>query len=173
MVYVVPHEVLDGQAQGGLCSFPIDRLPTGIHRGRFHPKTKNLFAAGMFAWAGVNEKMVGFTESVKWRTPLTCQPSWRSETKSFGYGSVTNFQSGSFAVSTWSLKRTRSYGSKYYDTKKLDITNYKLQEDWLELEVPDLEPTWCMEISCKFRKRYQSGHTQQYSSGEVRTFHEA
>ena len=57
---------------------------------------------------------------------------------------------GTFAVSTWSLKRTRSYGSKHYDTKKLDITNYKLHEDWLELEIPDLEPTWCMEISCEF-----------------------
>ena len=40
---------------------------------------------------GVNEKMVGFTESVKWRTPPTCQPSWRLETKSFEYGSVTKF----------------------------------------------------------------------------------
>ena len=71
--------------------------------------------------------------------------------KSFEYGSVINFpQGGAFAVSTWSFKRTRNYGSKHYDTKKLEVLGYKVAEDWLELEVPDLEPTWCMEISCKF-----------------------
>ena len=37
------------------------------------------------------EKMVDFTESVKWSNPHTCQRSWRSETKSFEYGSVINF----------------------------------------------------------------------------------
>ena len=57
---------------------------------------------------------------------------------------------GTFAVSTWSLKRTRNYGSKHYDSKKLKVLGYKVNEDWLELEVPELVPTWCMEISCKF-----------------------
>ena len=105
MVYVVPHEVLDGQAQGGLCSFPIDRLPTGIHRGRFHPKSKDLFAAGMFAWAGSQREDGGFTESVKWRTPLTCLPVGGQKQK-LRIRFSDQLPSGSY-VSTWSLKRTR------------------------------------------------------------------
>ena len=151
MVYVVPHEVLDGQAQGGLCSFPIDRLPTGIHRGRFHPKTKNLFAAGMFAWAGSQREDGGFYRIRKMENPayMPTQLEVRNKKLRIRFSDQLP-QSGSFAVSTWSLKRTKNYGSKHYDTKKLDITNYKLHENWLELEVPDLEPTWCMEISCKF-----------------------
>ena len=67
-------------------------------------------------------------------------------------------QSGSFAVSTWSLKRTRSYGSKHYHTKKLDITNYKLHEDWiwnLRFRILSLHRVW--KLSCKFRKRYRDG----------------
>ena len=70
-----------GRLRADFCSFPIDRLPTGIHRGRFHPKSKDLFAAGMFAWAGSQREDGGFIESVKWSNLHTCQRSWRSETK--------------------------------------------------------------------------------------------
>ena len=141
MVYVVPHEVLDGQAQGGLCSFPIDRLPTGIHRGRFHP-SKDLFAAGMFAWAGNQKRDGGFYRIRKWRR-LFANPVRGQETKSFGYGSVAVLRALCRSIRS---KRTRNYGSKHYDTKNLEILGYKVSEDWLELEVPEIEPTWCGEM---------------------------
>jgi len=151
MVYVVPHEVLDGQAQGGLCSFPIDRLPTGIHRGRFHPKTKNLFAAGMFAWAGSQREDGGFYRIRKMENPAFMPTQLEVRNKKLRIRFSDQIPpNGTFAVSTWSLKRTRNYGSKHYDSKKLKVLGYKVNEDWLELEVPELVPTWCMEISCKF-----------------------
>ena len=151
MVYVVPHEVLDGQAQGGLCSFPIDRLPTGIHRGRFHPKTKDLFAAGMFAWAGSQREDGGFYRIRKMESPayMPIQLEVRNKKLRIRFSDQIP-PNGTFAVSTWSLKRTRNYGSKHYDSKKLEVLGYKVNKDWLELEVPELVPTWCMEISCKF-----------------------
>ena len=151
MVYLVPHEVLDGQAQGGLCSFPIDRLPTGIHRGRFHPKSKDLFAAGMFAWAGSQREDGGFYRIRKMEQPayMPTQLEVRNKKLRIRFSDQLP-QGGAFEVSTWGLKRTRNYGSKHYDTKKLEVLGYKVSEDWLELEVPELEPTWCMEISCKF-----------------------
>ena len=151
MVYLVPHEVLDGQAQGGLCSFPIDRLPTGIHRGRFHPKSKDLFAAGMFAWAGSQREDGGFYRIRKMEQPayMPTQLEVRNKKLRIRFSDQLP-QGGAFEVSTWDLKRTRNYGSKHYDTKKLEVLGYKVSEDWLELEVPELEPTWCMEISCKF-----------------------
>ena len=151
MVYLVPHEVLDGQAQGGLCSFPIDRLPTGIHRGRFHPKSKDLFAAGMFAWAGSQREDGGFYRIRKMEQPayMPTQLEVRNKKLRIRFSDQLP-QGGAFEVSTWGLKRTRNYGSKHYDTKKLEVLGYKVSEDWLELEVQELEPTWCMEISCKF-----------------------
>ena len=36
-VYVVPHEKVDGQVQGGMCELPLPQFPTGVMRGRFHP----------------------------------------------------------------------------------------------------------------------------------------
>ena len=51
-IYVVPHEMVNGQAQGGMCALPLPPFPTGIMRGRFHPTDGQLYTCGMFAWAG-------------------------------------------------------------------------------------------------------------------------
>ncbi len=51
-IFVVPHETVDGQAQGGMCALPLPPFPTGVMRGRFHPADGQLYACGMFAWAG-------------------------------------------------------------------------------------------------------------------------
>ena len=36
-VFVVPHEIVGGRMQGGMCALPIPPFPTGVMRGRFHP----------------------------------------------------------------------------------------------------------------------------------------
>ena len=36
-VFVVPHEIVDGQIQGGMCALPIPPFPTGIMRGPVQP----------------------------------------------------------------------------------------------------------------------------------------
>jgi putative heme-binding domain-containing protein len=51
-VFVLSHEVVNGQMQGGLCALPLPAFPTGIMRGRFHPTDGHLYACGLFAWAG-------------------------------------------------------------------------------------------------------------------------
>ncbi len=51
-LFVVPFEDVHGQKQGGLCQLPLPALPTGVMRGRFHPIDRQLYACGMFAWAG-------------------------------------------------------------------------------------------------------------------------
>src|SRR5690606_24509739 len=58
-VFVVPHERIDGQVQGGMVNLGLE-FPTGIMRGRFHPDEGQLYAAGMFAWAGNKVKDGGF-----------------------------------------------------------------------------------------------------------------
>ena len=60
MVYVVPHERVDGRMQGGICRLPIDAFPTGVMRGRFRPQDGQLYACGMFAWAGSRTQPGGF-----------------------------------------------------------------------------------------------------------------
>ncbi len=36
-IFVVPHEKVGGQMQGGMCALPMPQFPTGVMRGRFHP----------------------------------------------------------------------------------------------------------------------------------------
>lgn len=51
-------------------------------------------------------------------------------------------------IKTWSLRRTADYGSKHYDEKISSVRSAALSSDGrtLAMDVPDLRPTWCMEI---------------------------
>ena len=59
----------------------------------------------------------------------------------------------SYAVRTWSLKRTKSYGSKHYDEKPLEIQGVEVAEDGKSvfLKIADVQPTWCMEIQYRLK----------------------
>ena len=59
-IFVVPHETVGGVMQGGMCACRSAPLPTGVMRGRFHPKDGQLYACGMFAWAGNQTAPGGF-----------------------------------------------------------------------------------------------------------------
>jgi hypothetical protein len=50
-IQIVPHERVGDSLQGGICALPIPDLPTGIMRGRFNPKSGDLYVTGMSAWA--------------------------------------------------------------------------------------------------------------------------
>jgi hypothetical protein len=150
-VYTVPHEVLDGQAQGGMCALPLEASPSGLHRGRFHPRNKQLYAVGMFAWAGSRNADGAFC-----RIRATGKPSYMPIKTAASKGKYTITFSdplpaeGSFKVKVWNLKRTANYGSKHYDEHELKITKSKIKGQQATLTIPDLEPTWGMEISCDF-----------------------
>jgi hypothetical protein len=53
-----------------------------------------------------------------------------------------------FDVKVWGLKRTKNYGSKHIDEHALAVAKVTLSADGktVRLELPDLAPTWCMEI---------------------------
>ena len=59
-IFVVPHEQVAGQMQGGMCELPLPQFPTGLIRGRFHPTNGHLYTCGMFAWAGNQQQPGGF-----------------------------------------------------------------------------------------------------------------
>ena len=59
-IFVVPHETVGGQMQGGECALPIPRFPTGVMRGRFHPGSGQLYTCGLFGWAGDQTEPGGF-----------------------------------------------------------------------------------------------------------------
>ncbi len=160
--YIVPHENLGDLAQGGMCELPIPQFPTGIHRGRFHPVDGQLYLCGMFAWAGTQQQDGGLYRlrytgrPVVLPSQLTAQGT-ALQLRFTAQLDATALQATDFQISTWSLKRTAGYGSKHYDTKTLNVASVTLAPDGktLTLQLPELEPTWCMEI--RFRVQTSDG----------------
>ncbi|MBI5760245.1 MAG: hypothetical protein HZA46_17145 [Planctomycetales bacterium] len=157
-VFLVPHENVRGTMQGGMIELPLPLFPTGVMRGRFHPTDGQLYLCGMFAWAGNATYPGGL-----YRLRATGQPIYLPvglhATKSGLKLTFTepldpaSLDVKNLQIKTWSLKRTKDYGSKHFDEKLLDVRGAKLSADskTLTLDVSELRPTWCMEIKYSFR----------------------
>lgn len=66
---------------------------------------------------------------------------------------IKNLQDTSaIKVKTWDLKRSRNYGSDHYNTKTLSVKRIELGNDHKELllTIPDIKPTWVMQIDYRF-----------------------
>ena len=148
-IYVVPHETIDGERQGGLCELPLTQFPTGIMRGRFHPSDGQLYGCGMFAWAGTQRKAGGFYRIRKTASPalLPTKIEAKGNTVTLTLSdSIGSISPSDFKVKAWDLKRTRNYGSKHYNERDWKVTEAKISGDKISLTIPDLEPTWGMSI---------------------------
>ena len=158
-VFVVPTEVVDGMMQGGVSPLPVPQLPTGIMRGRFHPREGQLYACGLFGWASNQEQPGGF-----YRIRYTGKPVHvpiglhaRAGELAIGFSGAIDPKSiadlAHISAKTWSLKRTERYGSDHHDEAVATIRSAKLSGDGrtLFLDMPDLKPTWCMEIRYNLR----------------------
>jgi putative heme-binding domain-containing protein len=163
-VFVVPFEKLATSAprntatvQGGMCELPLPTFPTGIMRGRFHPVDGHLYTCGMFAWAGNATQPGGLYRIRATGRPvhlpigLTAHKDGMQIRFSGDLRPVEAVDSKRYTVRTWSLNRTAGYGSKHYDEKTLPVTSVKLSDDHrtVMLELPDIQPTWCMSIEYK------------------------
>ncbi|MDA7675626.1 c-type cytochrome [bacterium] len=158
-IYTVPHELIQGQAQGGMCELPISQFPTGVMRGRFHPGNGQLYGAGMFAWAGTQHQAGGF-----YRIRYTGKPAYMpTALEAIETGMRITFSdpldkdftenAAHYKVQTWSLKRTANYGSRHYDERELAVKSAVLSQDrrTLFLEIPEIHPTWGMEMRCELK----------------------
>jgi putative heme-binding domain-containing protein len=152
-MYVVPHEKVNGQAQGGMCALPLPTFPTGVMRPRFHPTDGQLYLCGMYAWAGNQTAPGGF-----YRVRYTGQPADLPIGLKAKTGAIEltftdaldpkTVDAKSFDVKVWGLIRSKNYGSKHIDEKPLNVAKAVVSPDGktVRLDLPDLAPTWCMEI---------------------------
>lgn len=158
-IYVVPHETVNGQMQGGVMPLAMPDFPTGTMRGRFHPKNGHLYACGLYGWAGNKQGDGGF-----YRVRATGKPSYSivglhartkqielTFTEPLDASSATDLQN--YAVKVWSLKRSANYGSQHINEHPLQMTRASLSADKksVALTIPDLAPTMGMEIKCNLR----------------------
>lgn len=160
-IHVVPHEEIDGQMQGGMCALPMPQFPTGLVRGRFHEPSQALYACGMFAWAGNQKQPGGFYRIRRTEVPAWIPKSLQTFDDKITIGLTEAVASASandvenYAVMVWDLKRTANYGSKHFNERRLSVTAVKCSSDGttIQLTIPDLEPTWGMEIRCRWKSR--------------------
>lgn len=157
-IFLVPHEILNGQAQGGMLSLGLE-FPTGIMRGRFHKTNGQLYATGMFAWAGNKRQDGGF-----YRIRYTGKPAHQViGLRAFQQGIQLTFTDplnensaadpSNYAVKVWNLKRTKNYGSKHYNERPWKVESAELSQAGLSvfLRIPQIAPTWSMEIKINIR----------------------
>jgi hypothetical protein len=175
-IFVVPHEKIGGELQGGLAALPIPNFPTGVMRGRFHPKDGQLYACGMFAWAGNQTQPGGLYRVRRTDKPLHVPLGLRARKDGIEIefsGDLDAKSAGdekSYAVRVWSLKRTANYGSEHYNEHPLDVSGAELSSDrrTVFLSIPNIQPTWCMSIAWSLK-----GAGGEMVEGEINnTIHE-
>ena len=162
-VYVVPHETVNGQPQGGVCALPLPTFPTGVMRPRFHPTDGSLFVCGMYAWAGNQTAPGGF-----YRVRYTGKPAdvpvglrARADGVEVTFTDALDAKAAAdpkgYSVKVWGLKRSKDYGSKHIDQKELAVSKASVSADGktVRLVVQDLAPTWGMEV--KYRVKGDDG----------------
>jgi hypothetical protein len=152
-IFIVPHEVVDGQIQGGMQELPLPSFPTGLIRGRFNPRNHHLYVCGMFSWAGSATYPGGL-----YRVRATGKPfNVVANLKSIGQGIRLQFSdpldddsigSENFRVKIWSLQRTAKYGSDHFNERELKVSHARIDSDLrsVDLKIEGMQPTWCMEI---------------------------
>lgn len=157
-IFVVPHESVAGQLQGGMCQLPIPDMPSGLVRGRFHPTRKDLYACGMFSWAGSRQAPGCFHRIRYTNKPshLPLELRAREQRLEIGFADVldaNSIKAEQFKVKSWDLKRTPNYGSKHYNEKNLKVDSASLGADGktVVVSIPDLAPSWGMSVEYKLR----------------------
>jgi hypothetical protein len=158
-IYIVPHERVGERMQGGVCEFPLPPFPTGIMRGRFQPQDGQLYTCGMYAWAANPQQPGGFYRIRYTGQPiylplgLNARPRGVRITFSGRLDAQTAGDPRNYTVTIWSIRRTANYGSDHFDERRLDVAAARLSEDGrsVELEIPQIQPTWCMEIKYSLR----------------------
>jgi hypothetical protein len=148
-----------------MCELPIPQFPTGIIRGRFHPADGQLYLCGMYSWAGSQQQSGGL-----YRLRATGEPSWLPiELSATKTGLTITFSdpldrtaavdAGNYHIRVWSLKRTANYGSEHFDEHALTVTAASVSDDGrtVTLAVPEIAPTWCIEVRCRLRSEAGAG----------------
>lgn len=159
LVLTEPAAGRSGVDQGGMVALPMPDLPTGIMRGRFHPTDGQLYACGLFAWAGNRTQPGGFFRIRRTAEPLRIPVALHTAT-----GEITltfsepldrtaAVEPNAWKVRTWNLLRSANYGSDHVDETPRDVAAVDLSADGrkVTLRVPAFAAAWCYSVEWAVR----------------------
>ena len=154
--YLVLEDQVDGVHQGAMVALPLPPFATGIMRGRFHEPSGQLFCCGLYGWSGARTRPGGFYRVRYVGGPVVMPTAMRSVVGglelTFGVAIDPGLaaDTDSYSIKTWSLRRTKNYGSKHHDVTQLVVNKAVLSADGktARLTVVGLVPTMCIEVGC-------------------------
>ncbi len=158
-VFLVPFEKIGKQVQGGVVELPLPRFSTGVMRGRFNPGDGELYVCGLSAWGSTQPQLGGLyrirVTGEPMDVPVGINASKKGVTLTFTdkLDKKSAEDIGNYTIKTWDLLRSRKYGSSHYNEKTLKLTKAVLSGDGknITLELPEIQPTWVMEISYRLK----------------------
>jgi hypothetical protein len=115
---------------------------------------------GLFSWAGSRQDQEGGLFRVQYRGERVDLPI---DLRALEDGIDITFSDpidrhwaeelDRYRVTVWDLKRTKDYGSQHYNQRRLPVASASLADDQrtIQLVVPELKPTWGMEIVCRLK----------------------
>ncbi len=162
-VYVVMEEKVNGRFQGGVVRIPDFDFPTGVMRGRFNPVDGQLYACGLFGWAGNKTRPGGFYrlkhtgKPVHLPVAIHATKDGISLTFTNELDAETAADPESYSVKRWGYRRTRNYGSRDYKADgsqgrdRVEVAGVKLSADKKSvlLQIAEMKPTMQMQIEYK------------------------
>lgn len=156
-LYVVLTEENKGMLQGGMYQAPLADFTTGIMRGRFHPQDRQLYACGMYAWAGNKQDDGGFLRIRATGRPWHAPVAVRAEPGSFSATfsdplDAASVKPENLELRVWGLIRSANYGSPHVNERPLKIAACRLVDGrTVSLDLPEFAATPCYSFKWKLR----------------------
>jgi hypothetical protein len=167
---LVLEDEVEGRVQGGAIKLPIEPFPTGILRGRFHPRDGRLYLAGLFGWAGDRTFPGGFYRVGYGGSPIGLPVLARAAKGGIWLRFDAPLEAKNaaeprrFEIERWNYRRAESYGSKEYRVSDGEFGRDRLAASAVEhlrdgrtlfLAVPDLRPA--MQMRLRYRLQSAAG----------------
>ena len=155
-IFLVPHEQIGEQWQGGMCRLPLAKFPTGVMRARFHPTNGQMYACGMNAWGTNQTQAAGGLYRIRYTerpfhlpVALQAQPNGLQLKFTEPLDPASASDAENYMIETWSLRRSANYGSDRHKEKTLEVVSATLSSDGrtVSLVIPKIQPTQCMQIA--------------------------
>ncbi|MFK7740080.1 MAG: DUF6797 domain-containing protein [Planctomycetota bacterium] len=154
--YLVLEDEVDGTHQGAAVTLPIPPFATGVMRGRFHEPSGQLFCCGLYGWSGARSRPGGLYRvryvGGELRMPTAMHVVAGGLELTFGAKLDAELarDAESYSLRSWSLRRTKRYGSDHHDEQDLQVKAATLLPDGqtVRLSIPGLKPTMCLEVAC-------------------------
>jgi hypothetical protein len=182
-IHLLLVEQVDATWQGGAVNLPVQDFPTGIMRGRFHPRDGQLYVCGLFGWSSDKTLPGGFYRIRYTGKPLHLPIGLHATSEGMllefdvplNRSSAGNWRN--YAVSRWQYRRSADYGSEDYKVSnprrrgrdRVRVDDSVVSEDGRQvlLVIPDMQSSMQMEI----RYRIEAADGSQMDQTVQNTIH--